>query len=257
MIEISSIASGSNGNCYYIGNETSAILIDAGVSCKQIVNRMSSLGLDISKLKGIFVTHEHSDHIKGINVFSTKFKIPIYISEKTHANSPITVASNLVNFFKVNEHIDVGNFCVHSFAKQHDAADPCSFIIHSEGKKIAVLTDIGAPCKNVIKVLKESDVVFLESNYDDEMLANGKYPYFLKKRISGDCGHMSNYQAGLLVLQHAKDSLTHVFLSHLSENNNTPELAHSTFTDMIKERKDLRPNVILTDRDKETQIFRF
>jgi len=127
--------------------------------------------------------------------------------------------------------------------------------LSSEGKNVSIMTDIGVKCDNVVKYLQHSDVAFLESNYDEDMLKNGHYPYFLKKRVAGDDGHLSNYQASLLVLEHALPRLKNVFLSHLSGNNNTPELAHKTFKTFLKQRKDLKINTLMTSRQNESKLL--
>lgn len=256
MLEITALASGSNGNCYYIGNKEDAVIVDAGISCKQIVARMSNLSLDIGKIKGIFVTHEHSDHIRGIEVFSRKFDVPVYISKKTFTNSGLMLKKHLVNIIDIGKDLNIGSIRITPFSKKHDAVEPCSYALHYKNKKVCVMTDIGSQCTNVVSNIGDCDAVFLESNYDIAMLENGFYPAYLKKRVASDHGHLSNYQAALLVLEHASPKLKWVFLSHLSGNNNTPEIAHKTFLSLIKERKDLKLKVIKTSRDKETDIVR-
>ena len=148
--------------------------------------------------------------------------------------------------------MEFGNIHVNPFLKSHDAAEPCSFSVSSESSNVAVMTDIGLKCSNVIAHIKDADAIFLESNYDDDMLKTGHYPAFLKARISSDLGHLSNTQAGLIALEHASPRLKHVFLSHLSENNNTPELAFHTFNNLIKQRKDLKPELFIASRHKES-----
>jgi phosphoribosyl 1,2-cyclic phosphodiesterase len=148
----------------------------------------------------------------------------------------------------------IGNIHINPFPKSHDAAEPCSFSVSSENRNVAVMTDIGLKCYNVIAHIKDADAIFLESNYDDDMLKAGHYPVFLKARISSDLGHLSNKQAGLIVLEHASPRLKHVFLSHISENNNTPELAFHTFNNLIKQRIDLKPELFIASRHKESSL---
>jgi phosphoribosyl 1,2-cyclic phosphodiesterase len=157
----------------------------------------------------------------------------------------------LLNFFSPGERVSIGRIAINPFLKSHDAVDPCSFSITCENKTVAVMTDIGSKCVNVIDHIRNADAVFLESNYDDDMLWSGFYPPYLKKRISSDSGHLSNTQAAKLTLEHASSRLKHVFLSHLSANNNTPELALSTFCRFISQRSDLDVEVTLTSREKE------
>jgi len=255
MVKIASIASGSNGNCYYFSNDTDRVLIDAGISCKQIIMRMENLGLDPARLSGLFVSHEHSDHVRGIEIFTKRYEIPVYITQGTFDACRFKVNDRLVNFIKPGEKICFGGIKVNPFSKSHDAADPCSFMLNSDKKNVAVMTDIGKTCKNVIGNIKKADAAFLETNYDEDMLKNGMYPHFLKQRILADTGHMSNFSAGLLALEHASSKLKHVVLSHLSGNNNVPELALKTFKGFVRERKDLDINVDVASRDKESSLI--
>ncbi|MDA3879250.1 MAG: MBL fold metallo-hydrolase [Prolixibacteraceae bacterium] len=229
MIEVCAIASGSNGNCYYIGNEDEAILIDAGISCKQILLRMELRGLDSSKLKAVFLTHEHADHIRGARVLSKKLNIPVFYTYGTWNKAHKSSKTTFYRYIQIGEPLSWGSFMVHAFAKNHDANEPCSYRIETEGQSIGVMTDIGAVCSNVIEHFQQCSVVFLESNYDEQMLVNGSYPWYLKQRILSDVGHLSNAQAFNLVLKYGNGILKTVFLSHLSGENNTPELASEAF----------------------------
>lgn len=252
-MKIASIASGSNGNCYYLENNDDAILIDAGISAKQIVLRMSNLGLSMSKVRGIFISHEHTDHICGVDVLSRRFSVPVFITQRTYSSHGKTINGSL-NYFSPGKLVKIGKININPFLKSHDAAEPCSFLVSSERWNVAVITDIGLECSNVISHLKDADAVFLETNYDDEMLQKGPYPHYLKARISSDRGHLSNKQAGMIALEYASKRLKHVFLSHISENNNTSELAFHTFNNLIKQRKDLKPELTVASRYKESRL---
>jgi phosphoribosyl 1,2-cyclic phosphodiesterase len=254
FIRIAAIASGSNGNCYYFENEDDAILVDAGISCKQIHARMEKLGLDFGKIRGVFVTHEHADHVVGIDVLSRRHKIPVYLTKKTLASLYRPIAEEHTRIIHPGKDVVIGSILIEPFSKSHDAAEPCSFGVSSHGKHVSIITDVGHPCKNVIHHIQKSDATFIETNYDEQMLKTGRYPAVLKKRIAGTEGHLSNYQAGLLVLEHATPRLQHVFLSHLSANNNTPELAYHTFLALVSQRKDLNLNVITTSRYQESEL---
>jgi phosphoribosyl 1,2-cyclic phosphodiesterase len=222
MTNIASIASGSNGNCYYLENNDDAILVDAGISARQIVERMARLGLSVSKLRGVFISHEHSDHIRGLDAFTRRYAVPVFITSKTYSSYGKTIRGSALNFFAPGMQVKLGKICVNPFLKSHDAAEPCSFSVSSGSKTVAVMTDIGCKCASVTSHIKNADAVFLESNYDDDMLQTGYYPPYLKARISSDIGHLSNIQSAELLLEHASSRLKHVFLSHLSANNNTP-----------------------------------
>lgn len=254
-MKVCAIASGSNGNSYYIESETDSIVVDLGISNKQFVQRMIYCNFKPNRLSAVVVSHEHSDHIRGIEMFCKTFEVPIYITEKTFNASKLKINDRLVNFFKPDKRFNLGSLSINPFLKNHDAVEPCSFLLNSEKQNVSVMTDIGMPCQNVLNALKLSDVSFLESNYDENMLLSGGYPHFLKKRVAGDTGHLSNYQASMLALEHAIPRLKKVFLSHLSENNNTPELAYNSFTKALNQRRDLSVETILTKRDGASSIL--
>jgi phosphoribosyl 1,2-cyclic phosphodiesterase len=229
MVEICALASGSNGNCYYIGNNEEALLIDAGLSFKQILHRMEARALDPKKIKAIFITHEHGDHVRGARVTGKKLDVPVYMTRGTHAAAfrtwkPISYLPILDNV-----PVEVGGFAVFPILKNHDAVEPTSFRVACNGISIGVFTDIGAPCDNVKSHLQQCHALFLEANYDQQMLKVGPYPYHLKVRIDSTRGHLSNSQAFELLKEHAHAELRCVFLSHLSAENNTPELALNEF----------------------------
>ena len=253
-MNIASIASGSNGNCYYLENNDDAILVDAGISARQIVARMARLGLSVSKLRGVFISHEHSDHVRGLDAFTRRYAVPVFMTQKTYSSYGKIVRDSSLNFFSPGMQVQLGKICIHPFLKSHDAAEPCSFSVSSGSKTVAVMTDIGCKCASVTSHIRNADAVFLESNYDDDMLRTGYYPPYLKARIASDSGHLSNIQASSLLLEHASSRLKHVFLSHLSANNNTPELALGAFHHFIKKRADLRVEVTLTSREKESAL---
>ena len=239
MLEICAIASGSNGNCYYIGNDKDAVLIDAGISCRQILKRMESRGLNPQKIKAIFISHEHSDHLRGARVTAKKLRVPVYMTSQTYVAAYNNLKPDYPRFFKAGESVAVGEFTIYSFIKQHDASEPCSFRVEHAGKNIGVFTDIGAPCENVKMHLQLCDALFLETNYDEMMLRDGKYPYYLKQRIASAHGHLSNLQALQLLQECAGLNLRYVYLSHLSAENNTPELAFETLK-ILQEKYELR-----------------
>ncbi|MEI6058185.1 MAG: MBL fold metallo-hydrolase [archaeon] len=246
-MKISALASGSSGNCFYVCNNKSGILIDCGISSKQVEERLSILKQNPEKIKGIFVTHEHIDHIRGVDVLARKFSIPIFATKKTIKNSLLCQNEDLICPIKNDETVCVDGMNVEAFSKSHDASDPVSYKIKN-GKVLSVVTDIGYACENVIESVRDSDFLVIESNHDLDMLESGKYPYFLKQRILGDTGHLSNKSSALCVLEHAKSKMKNVILAHLSENNNTPLAAMNSFG-LLRERTDLRPKVSLSLRN--------
>lgn len=247
---IASLNSGSNGNCYYIGNDTEAVLIDAGISCRETEKRMNRLGLAIEKVKAIFISHEHSDHINGLEVLSKKYQLPVYITEKTLQNSRLSLSEKLINSFTAHTPINIGKLCINSFPKRHDAIDAHSFTVVGNGVNIGILTDIGSVCKHVKESFSQCHAVFLEANYDEQMLDEGNYPYHLKKRISGNRGHLSNTQALELFVKHKSVYMSHILLSHLSKDNNCPDKALQLFAAHAG-----KTNVSVASRYNESEVF--
>lgn len=251
MIELCALASGSNGNCYYIGNESDAVLVDSGVSAKQIVMRIHDAGLDESKIKGIVISHEHSDHVRGARVLGKRLGVPVWYSSGTYDALKQTDRAEKFELFHPGKALQIGSFRIHSFLKNHDAAEPCSFRIEHDDWHIGVFTDIGVACAQVISNLRKCHALFLETNYDEKMLWEGFYPYILKRRVSSPVGHLSNVQAFELIRDHAGPELLHVFLSHLSGENNRPELAMDCFKPLTD-----RFNVSLTSRNTFSEVYR-
>ena len=248
---ITSLNSGSNGNCYYIGNETEAVLIDAGISCREIEKRMKRLGLSIQKLKAVFISHEHTDHTRGLPSLVKKYQLPVYITTPTLRFGKLYLENHLVKNFKAHDDVLIGQLKITAFPKLHDAADPFSFVVCNEEVTVGIFTDIGSPCENVIHHFKKCHAAFLETNYDDEMLHKGNYPFHLKKRISGEKGHLSNHQALELFKNHRASFMTHLLLSHLSQNNNSPGLAEEIFKQHAN-----GVQMIVASRYRETQVYK-
>lgn len=250
MIEICALASGSNGNCYYIGNKEDAILIDAGINCKQILARMKIKGLNPSKLRGIFITHEHNDHVCGVRVLAKKLDIPVYMTKGTYESLYLTNKPLAVRFIDSKQPVMLLPFIIHPILKNHDASEPTSFRVDYRGINIGVFTDIGTPCSNVTSHLKVCHALFLETNYDEKMLWEGSYPQHLKERVASDVGHLSNLQAADLLSDHAGPDLKWVLLSHLSGENNTPQIAYDALKHLEK-----RFNLVVTSRKEATEII--
>jgi phosphoribosyl 1,2-cyclic phosphodiesterase len=247
---VASLNSGSNGNCYYIGNGREAVLIDAGISCRETEKRMRRLGLKMDTVQAVFITHEHGDHIRGVEGIATKHKLPVYITAATFLHSRLRVDDAQVQNFKAYEPVVIGGLIIMPFPKLHDAIDPHSFIIKGNGVSVGVFTDIGAPCKHVTDHFKQCNAAFLETNYDEHMLENGAYPTHLKKRISGENGHLSNRQAVELFLAHGPAFMTHLFLSHISKENNRPDLAQKVF-----ERHAGKTSIVIAPRHEESALY--
>ncbi|MBM3234138.1 MBL fold metallo-hydrolase [Candidatus Pacearchaeota archaeon] len=253
-MKISALSSGSSGNCFYVSDKNNSVLIDCGISCRQVLEKLSDLKQNPTNLKAIFVSHEHTDHIKGVDVLAREFGIPVYATKGTYKNCFLCSDESLIQEIKEDETIKIGNMEISSFLKSHDAASPVSFNIKN-GKQISIITDIGYACKSVCENVSDSDFLVLESNHDISMLESGPYPYFLKKRIASNLGHLSNLHSGLCVLEHGTKKLKNIVLAHLSAVNNTSSLALSNFRNLIKERKDMKPKIFVSERGKHTPIF--
>lgn len=251
MTEICALASGSNGNCYYIGDENSAILIDIGIYYKRLIERLDEAGLNKDKIKAIFISHEHTDHIQGAKVTSKKLGIPVFYTKKTYHKCYNKNKADNFGFFEPDSPYIIDNFKIIPFLKNHDAVNPCSFRIKVNNKNIGIMTDIGIVDDTLKNEFAKCNAVFLESNYDEDMLVNGLYPYHLKQRVSSEKGHLSNIQAKELVENFASDNLKTILLSHISAANNTHQIIIERFKYLTK-----RYNIILTSRQRATKVIK-
>jgi phosphoribosyl 1,2-cyclic phosphodiesterase len=245
-----SLNSGSNGNCYYIGNDREAVLVDAGIPCRETEKRMRHLGLPLAAVKGIFISHEHDDHIRGLEVLSKRYQLPVYITAATLQNSRLSLEAHLVRPFLPHEPVTAGALTVTAFPKSHDACDPYSFVVSSPTVRVGIFTDLGVVCEQLIHHFRQCHAAFLESNYDELLLEQGRYPHFLKNRIRGGLGHLSNRQALELFVRHRPSYMSHLFPAHLSRDNNRPELVQALFEQEANGTK-----IVIASRDQETELY--
>ena len=236
-----SFASGSGGNCYLIKSANSAILIDAGISTKKIHNAIQEIGLERNEIQGVFITHEHSDHVKGINVLTKQNPDwKVYASRGTGQCIKEKVFSEeQLCCFDAGDTVLVGDMEVRSFSISHDAADPVCYSVKCGESKLTILTDTGYVTPDAKNEMAESDIIVLEANHEVNMLKAGHYPYSLKRRILGDHGHLSNETAGesLAEIMAADGRFRKVFLAHLSKENNFPRLAKQTVVNILEENR--------------------
>ena len=237
MLNFRSLYSGSSGNSLFVETENTKILVDAGMSCKKIEEALHSIEVDPSSINAILVTHEHSDHIKGISTISKKFDIPIFATKETFDAMPShtqKLSEKNINYFNPHEKFCINDLKILPFSIPHDAANPCGFNIIKDKNQISIATDIGHMTKDILNHLEGSEFILLESNYDTEVLKCCSYPFMLKSRIASDKGHLSNTMAGKTISYLSKNSnLNTAMLGHLSKESNFPELAYQTVVDEL------------------------
>jgi phosphoribosyl 1,2-cyclic phosphodiesterase len=239
MLNFCSLSSGSSGNCYYVGNEFHGILIDAGISATSIQKFLKNLNISMQSIMGILVTHNHSDHIRGLEVAIRKNHLPAFTTANIwksilSPNSKIT--RDCIREIPVLQKFHIAGFDIEAFPVHHDAPETIGFHICSGSKKVTVVTDLGHICQTAASYIKEANLLVIESNYDEEMLLNGSYPHYLKKRIKSDHGHLGNDQVSDFLAEVMNNNMSHICLAHLSKNNNTPEKALHTLRQTFSDR---------------------
>jgi len=235
-MRFSVLASGSTGNAIYVETDNHAFLVDAGLSGRKIEQLFSKIGRDLKNLSGILVTHEHSDHIKGLGVLARKYQLPIYANEKTWKVLEEHVGNIPFDqrfLFQMESVQSFGSLDIESFAVSHDAVDPMFYVFHENGRKLAIITDTGYVSDRMKGIIRGADAFVFESNHDVSMLQMGKYPWSIKRRILSDVGHVSNEDAGVAISEVVEEKPTHVYLSHLSKENNMKELARMTVKQVL------------------------
>ncbi len=232
-MELLSIASGSSGNCYYVGNDNTHLLVDAGISGKKIETGLYQIGIKPSELNGILVTHEHIDHVKGLGVMARKYGIQIFatagcIDEINKMTAVGEIDNCLFHAIEPDAPFDICDVTVDASTIWHDAADPVCYSVSDEKSKVSIATDMGDFDDYIVGKLTGSDIMVIEANHDVRMLEAGPYPYYLKRRILGNHGHLSNERSGQLIKALLNNHVKAVLLGHLSKENNFPELAYET-----------------------------
>ena len=237
MLNFCSLYSGSSGNSLFVETENTKVLVDVGLSCKKIEKALCTIEKDPNSIDAILITHEHSDHIKGLSTISHKFDIPVFATRETFDAMPLQtekISSKNINYFYPNEKFNINDLEITPFSIPHDAANPCGFTINNEKHQLSIATDIGHMTNDIVKHLEGSELLLLESNYDTEVLKCCKYPFHLKTRIAGSTGHLSNTMSGKTISYLLKNSnLNTAILGHLSKESNFPELAYQTVVDEL------------------------
>ncbi|MFC4024214.1 MBL fold metallo-hydrolase [Oceanobacillus longus] len=238
-LRFSVLASGSTGNAFYIESNEQKILVDAGLSGKQMDYLFSEVNVDPSTLSGILVTHEHSDHIKGLGIIARKYNLPIYANEKTWKAMEKSLGKLSVDqkfHFGMEEMKTFKDMEIESFGVSHDAAEPMFYTFRHEGKKIALVTDLGYVSERIKKTVEDADAYIFEANHDVGMLRMGRYPWSVKRRILGDSGHVSNEDCGLALTDIISNRTKRIYLAHLSLDNNMKDLARMSVKNVLQER---------------------
>jgi len=228
------LASGSTGNAVLIEMGGKRLLIDAGISARRIERGLAGVGIAVEKLDGILITHEHSDHIKGMEVLLKRYRLPVYARPATWEAMPARDRIPPECQRYLGDSLDLGAVKIVPFAISHDAVEPVGFCFYYQNTKWVLATDLGVVTRSVAEALAYADVAILESNHDIEMLKNGPYPPFLKQRIKGQQGHLSNYDAGQILARIPRQAIMQVFLAHLSQKNNRPSLAERTVSQVLQ-----------------------
>ena len=233
QLNFCSLSSGSSGNCYYIGNEFHGILIDAGISATSIRKFLKDMGISMQTIMGVLISHNHSDHIRGLEALTRKNSLPAFTTNKIWKSilSPrLEISTDCIREISLQQKFHLAGFDIEAFPVCHDAPETIGFLISAGDKKITIVTDLGNICPTAAPYIKEANLLVIESNYDEQMLVNGGYPRYLKIRIQSDHGHLGNHQTSVFLADNFTDKISNICLAHLSKNNNTPEIAFQTLT---------------------------
>ena len=253
MLQFSLLGSGSSGNAILLQSAGSKILLDNGLSFKQLSLRAATVGLDLADLDGVVVTHEHGDHVQGLGVLTRRMPVPIYMTRGTYENLPASLGTLAeIEFFEAGEGFTLGDMVIQSFSVSHDAADPVGFTVRAAGAQFGLATDLGHVSHLVRNRLAGSHALVIESNHCPEMLRKGQYPPKIQQRIRGRHGHLSNEDMCSLLHSLLHDGLQHVILVHISENNNSLELVEQRVRGVLKRHP---ASVFMATQDAPTPLF--
>ncbi len=264
-IKFMSLASGSSGNCYYLGTETCAILIDAGIGIRTIKKTLKDAQIPMESIQAVFVTHDHADHIKAVGHLGEKHHIPVYTTARIHEgiNKSYCMTEKLngsARFLEKGEPMFLGDFRIESFEVPHDGTDNVGYCIEVDGKVFSFLTDLGEITPTAAEYICKANYLILEANYDEEMLRMGPYPHYLKERIAGATGHLSNRATAEFLAENIHEDLRYIWLCHLSKDNNHPELAYKTVEWQLRSRgvlvgKDVQLLALKRNTPSELYVF--
>lgn len=249
-MRVSVLSSGSKGNTTYIESDKAKILIDIGNTSKYVKEKLEDFGVEPESLDAILITHTHIDHIKGLKVFEKKYHVPVYITDKMHKYLDF-----LDNYIPLSDEFDINDIHITAIKTSHDVEDSRGYIVSNNDKSIVYITDTGYINNKYFDILSNKNLYIMESNHDVEMLSNGKYPFQLRQRILSDKGHLSNYDSAKYLSSFIGDNTRYVLLAHLSEENNTEELAYETLISRLNNDNKHVDNIIILKQDKETELI--
>lgn len=256
-----SLGSSSSGNCYYIGTAEYGFLIDAGINVRTVKKVLREHNIEFENIYGIFITHAHTDHVKYAGVLAEKYNIPIYstktVFEGICSNERVTpkISSNNRKLFNKSDKVYIKDFVIQSFPVSHDITEAMGYTVRFNNKTMVVATDLGYISKEVADNIAKANFLVIEANYDEEMLKNGPYNYTLKQRVRSHTGHLNNEHTAKFLADNWHDNLTHLFLCHISGENNTPELAYNTVNKALEEKHIVPKLFIVLDRLIPSQMY--
>lgn len=250
-MRVSVLSSGSKGNTTYIETDTARILIDIGNTAKYVKEKLEDFGVKPEELDGILITHTHVDHVKGLKVFEKKYNVPVYITDIMYKQ-----LDYLEDYVSLRDEFDIKDIHITSIKTSHDTEDSRGYIISNNNSSIVYITDTGYINKKYFDILTNKNMYIMESNHDVEMLNNGRYPFQLRQRILSDKGHLSNYDSSKYLSSFIGDNTKCIMLAHLSEENNTEELAYNTLINRLNNDNKSTPDIIILKQDKETELIR-
>jgi phosphoribosyl 1,2-cyclic phosphodiesterase len=257
-----SLSSGSSGNCYYLGNGSHGLLIDAGISATSVRKFLGKMDIPMETIMGVLLTHNHIDHIKGLEVLTRKNSLPAFTTRKIWKSilTPhISISKDCIREINLKQKFRLAGYEIEAFPVCHDAPETVGYHICDGDKKFTIVTDLGHICDTAAPYIKAANMLVIESNYDEEMLTNGRYPHFLKARIKSDHGHLGNHQASSFLAEIINDDLRNICLAHLSRNNNTPEKVLMTLNKAFSARGivlNAKQRIVILNRDVPTEMIR-
>lgn len=246
------MASGSNGNSVLVESKQTSILVDAGKSMRELEKRMNLLGKSLESVNALLVTHEHIDHTAGVNIIARRYDLPVYVTRRTNMHCNFSRAKEIKHFSHAS-HFNINDIKINPLKTSHDAIDSSGFVFEANNKRLGFITDSGKATEQIHDALKKLDALYIESNYDPEMLISGPYPHYLKQRILCEQGHFSNIYASQLINEHCDKDVKTIILGHLSGTNNTMDVAENTFKTIAK--KFTKTNLVVSSREKLTGSY--